>query len=67
MEIKRGQLIKVKAPPLFEKEYLYVVTGAGGKIIRADLQNSPKVKKQWTQEEFELSIKHGIVKLVDSE
>ncbi len=67
MEIKRGQLIKVKAPPLFEKEYLYIVTGAGGKMIRADLQNSPKVKKQWTQEEFELSIKHGIVRLVDGE
>jgi hypothetical protein len=44
MEVKRGQLLRVKAPPLFEKEYLYVVTGAGGKMIRADLRNSPKVK-----------------------
>lgn len=67
MEVKRGQLLRVKAPPLFEKEYLYVVTGAGGKMIRADLRNSPKVKKQWTQEEFDLSIKHGIVRLVDEE
>ena len=65
MEVKRGQLLKVKAPPLYEKEYLYIVTGAGDKMIRADLQHSPKVKKQWTQEEFELLIKHGIIRLVD--
>lgn len=67
MEVKRGQLLQVKAPPLFEKEYLYIVTAAGDKMIRADLKNSPKVKKQWTLEEFELSIKHGIIRLVDKE
>lgn len=67
MEVKRGQLLQVKAPPLFEKEYLYIVTAAGDKMIRADLKNSPKVKKQWTLEEFDLSIKHGIIRLVDSE
>ncbi|MBX9941500.1 MAG: hypothetical protein K2Y32_19710 [Candidatus Obscuribacterales bacterium] len=67
MEVKRGQLLQVKAPPLFEKEYLYVVTAAGDKMIRADLKNSPKVKKQWTLEEFDLSIKHGIIRFVDSE
>ncbi|MBN8659345.1 MAG: hypothetical protein LCH63_07180 [Candidatus Melainabacteria bacterium] len=67
MEVKRGQLLQVKAPPLFEKEYLYIVTAAGDKMIRADLKNSPKVKKQWTLEEFDLSIKHGIIRLVDKE
>lgn len=67
MEVKRGQLLQVKAPPLFEKEYLYIVTAAGDKMIRADLKNSPKVKKQWSLEEFELSIKHGIIRLVDKE
>jgi len=67
LEVKRGQLLQVKAPPLFEKEYLYIVTAAGDKMIRADLKNSPKVKKQWTLEEFDLSIKHGIIRLVDKE
>jgi hypothetical protein len=67
LEVKRGQLLQVKAPPLFEKEYLYIVTAAGDKMIRADLKNSPKVKKQWSLEEFELSIKHGIIRLVDKE
>jgi len=66
LDVKRGQLLKVKAPPLFEKEYLYVVTASGDKMIRPDLQHSPKVKKQWTHEEFQLSVKHGIIRLVDA-
>lgn len=63
-ELKKGQLLKVKAPPYFEKEYVYEVTGAGGKMIRANLHHSPKVKKNWTKEELEILFDMGIVALV---
>ncbi|CAN5389518.1 hypothetical protein BH11CYA1_BH11CYA1_22190 [soil metagenome] len=62
----KGQLLGVKAPPLFEKEYIYEVTGAGDKVIRASLHHSPKVKKQWTHEQFALLLEHGIVRLIES-
>jgi hypothetical protein len=62
VELKKGQLLLVKAPPLFEKEYVYEITGAGEKIIRASLHHSPKVKKQWTQEEFDILLAHGIIR-----
>ncbi|MCC6978856.1 MAG: hypothetical protein IT343_11085 [Candidatus Melainabacteria bacterium] len=64
-EIKKGQLLKVKAPPYFEKEYVYEVTGAGDKMIRANLHNSPRVKKNWTREELAILFDMGIVSLVD--
>ncbi len=66
-ELKKGQLLKVKAPPYFEKEYVYEVTGAGGKMIRANLHHSPKVKKSWTVEELEILFEMGIVALVPDE
>lgn len=61
----KGQLLGVKAPPLFEKEYIYEITGAGDKVIRASLRHSPKVKKQWTHEQFALLLEHGIVRLIN--
>lgn len=64
-EIKKGQLLKVKAPPYFEKEYVYEVTGAGDKMIRANLHNSPRVKKNWTKEELAILFDMGIVSLAD--
>ena len=64
LDIAKGQLLAVKAPPLFEKEYIYEVTAAGDKVIRATLQHSPKVKKHWTIEQFDLLVEHGIIKLV---
>ena len=64
-EIKKGQLLKVKAPPYFEKEYVYEVTGAGDKMIRASLHNSPRVKKNWTKEELAILFDMGIVSLAD--
>jgi len=64
-EMKKGQLLKVKAPPYFEKEYVYEVTGAGDKIIRASLHHSPRVKKNWTKEELEILFDMGIVSLMD--
>ncbi len=63
-DLKKGQLLKVKAPPYFEKEYVYEVTGAGGKMVRANLHHSPKVKKNWTKEELEILFDMGIVALV---
>ncbi|HIA53873.1 MAG TPA: hypothetical protein EYN91_17575 [Candidatus Melainabacteria bacterium] len=64
-EIKKGQLLKVKAPPYYEKEYVYEVSGAGGKVIRANLHHSPKVKKSWTLEELEILFDMGIITLMD--
>jgi hypothetical protein len=65
--IKKGQLLAVKAPPYYEKEYLYEVTGAGDKAIRATLYHSPKVRKSWTTEEFALLLEMGIVRLAGTE
>ena len=55
----------MKAPPYYEKAYLYEVLSAGNKQIRATLYHSPKVKKSWSVEEFELLIEMGVVKLAD--
>lgn len=63
-ELKKGQLLKVKAPPYFEKEYVYEITAAGDKMIRANLRHSTRVKKNWTPKEFELLIEMGIVSLI---
>jgi hypothetical protein len=62
-EIRKGQLLIVKSPPYYEKEYFYQVTSAGDKLIRADLYHSPKVKKSWTVIELEKLIEFGIVRL----
>lgn len=67
MNIKKGQLLAVKAPPLFEREYVYEVTAAGDKQIRADLRHSPKVKKHWSPQEFALLQEHGIIRLIDAQ
>jgi hypothetical protein len=62
-DLKKGQLLLVKAPPYYEKEYFYEITGAGDKQIRATLYHSPKVKKSWSVEEFKLLIEMGVVRL----
>lgn len=65
MDIVKGQKLYVKAPPYYEKEYLYEVVSAGDKQIRANLYKSPTVKKTWSREEFSLLIEMGVVRLVD--
>ena len=60
--LKKGDLIIVKVAPLYEKTYFYEITSAGEKLIRANLYNSPKVRKSWSTEEFEALMKHGIVR-----
>jgi hypothetical protein len=61
--LQKGQLLVVKVAPLYEKEYFYQVTSAGEKLVRADLFHSPKVKKNWTIEELEILMEHGIVRV----
>lgn len=60
---QKGQLLVVKVPPYYEKEYFYQITSAGEKLVRADLFHSPKVKKNWSVEELEMLIEHGIIRL----
>jgi hypothetical protein len=65
-DLKKGQLILVKAPPYYEKEYVYEITACGDKIIRASLHHSPKVKKAWSPEELEAAFDVGIIRLADT-
>jgi len=67
VDVKKNQLLWVKAPPYYEKEYLYEVTGAGDKSIRASLYHSPRVRKSWTTEEFTLLIEMGIVRMAKAD
>lgn len=62
-QVRKGQLLLVKTPPYFEKEYFYEVVSAGEKLIRANLYHSPKVKRSWTLEQFEASLEMGIIRL----
>lgn len=61
--LKKGQLLIVKSPPYYEKEYFYEVLSAGDKQIRAGLYHSPKVRKAWTPEELTLLMEMGVVRL----
>ncbi len=61
--VHKGQLLIVKVPPYYEKEYFYEVTSAGDKLVRANLYRSPKVKRSWTIEEFTLSIEMGVLRI----
>jgi hypothetical protein len=65
LPVQKGQLIVVKAPPLYDKEYFYEVHSAGDKLVRANLYHSPKVKKSWSLEEFRLLIEHGMVRIAN--
>lgn len=62
-EFKKGQLLKVKAPPYYEREYFYEIISAGDKQIRAALYHSPKVRKSWSHDELKMLIEMGVVRL----
>lgn len=64
-DLKKGQLLVVKVPPFYDREYIYEVTGAGGKLVRAALYRSPKVKKQWSFEDLELLFENGMIRFAD--
>src|ERR1700679_3422754 len=65
--LKKGQILVVRVPPFFDREYFYEVMGAGGKVIRVSLYRSPKVKKHWTIEEYALLTEHGMIRLAEKE
>ncbi len=65
-KLKKGQLLLVKVPPFYDKEYAYEISGAGGKIVRANLHHSPTVKKQWTYDDIELLFGNGMMRFADS-
>ncbi len=61
MSLSIGQVIIVKTPPYYKKQYEYIITAAGEKKILANLKGSPKVKKQWSKVEFDLLVQHKII------
>lgn len=61
-KLKKGQLLVVRVPPFYDKEYLYEVSGAGGKVLRANLYHSPRVKKQWTYQDLEILFDNGMIR-----
>ena len=65
--LKKGQILVVKVPPFFDQQYFYEITAAGDKMIRASLYHSPKVKKQWTPDEYKLLQEHGMIRLADDQ
>lgn len=64
-KLKKGQLLVVKVPPFFDREYIYQISGAGGKIIRADLYHSPRVKKKWTCDDLSLLFENGMIRFAE--
>jgi hypothetical protein len=64
-EFHKGQLLAVKAPPYYKQEYIYEITSAGDKLVRANLHHSPKVKKSWSREELDLLIEMKIIRALD--
>lgn len=66
-KLKKGQVLIVKVPPFYDKEYFYEIIGAGGKLVRAKLYHSPTVKKQWSYEDLELLSQTGMVRFASEE
>lgn len=63
--LKKGQLLVVKVPPFYDREYIYEISGAGGKLVRANLYHSPRVKKQWSFDDLELLFNNGIIRFAE--
>lgn len=61
-KLKKGQVLVVKVPPFYDREYLYEITGAGEKVIRADLYHSPTVKKHWSISDLSLLFANGMIR-----
>ncbi len=58
-------MLVVKAPPFFDREYMYEITSAGTSLVRATLQHSPKVKKQWTLDDLEILFENGMIRFAN--
>jgi hypothetical protein len=63
-DLKKGDQLAVKAPPYYKDEYVYEITSAGQKLVRANLAHSPTVKKSWSAEELQLLFQMGVVRLI---
>lgn len=63
--LKKGCLLVVKVPPFFDKEYLYEISGAGGKQVRATLYRSPTVKKQWSLDDLEILFDNAMIRFAN--
>lgn len=66
-KLKKGEVLAVKVPPFYDKEYLYEIIGAGGKLVRARLFHSPTVKKQWSFEDLDLLAQTGMARIASAE
>lgn len=61
-KLTKGQLLIVKVPPFYNKEYLYEISSAGNKLIRVNLYHSPTVKKQWSLADLSLLFNSGMIR-----
>ncbi|MBX9687243.1 MAG: hypothetical protein K2X27_11110 [Candidatus Obscuribacterales bacterium] len=66
-KLKKGQLLVVKAAPFFDREYIYEISGAGGKVLRANLYHSPTVKKQWAYDDLKVLFINGLIRFAEDE
>ena len=64
-KLQKGQILVVRTPPFFDKEYLYEIASAGDKLVRVNLLHSLTVKKQWTLTELDLLYKNKMVRFAD--
>jgi hypothetical protein len=63
--LKKGAILVVKVPPFYDKEYLYEISGSGGKVVRANLYHSPRVKKEWSMDDLALLFGNGMVRFAE--
>lgn len=66
-DLKKGSLLVIKTPPYYTREYVYEVTSAGDKLIRATLYHSPTVKKSWTKEEVAAMLELKVIRLANEQ
>lgn len=60
-------LLVLKAPPYYTKSYLYEVTSAGDKLVRASLYHSPTVRKSWSIPELQAMFNNGILRIASDD
>lgn len=66
-ELKKGMLLVLKAPPYYTKTYLYEVTSAGDKLVRASLYHSPTVRKSWSKDELAAMFNNDIMRIANED
>ena len=66
LELRKGAILLVKAPPYYNREYPYEVVSAGTNRVCAHLYNCPRVRKSWNTKELALLFEMKIVRLGDA-